>query len=259
VHYQPVVDLDTDRVTAMEALARWRHPDGEVVSPAVFVPIAEECGLIQEIGREVLRQACRAVRRWRDTVPGSERLTVAVNVSGRQLLSGDLSIQVAEALADSGIPAEALTLEITESTLLEDSDTVVAMLGRIKALGVRLAMDDFGTGYSSLGALLRFDVDLLKIDRTLLDFDTSSEGSLVQAVTDLGRQLGLTIVAEGVESARQLARVRAAGCDAAQGYYLARPMPESDVRSFLAPAAAPAVHVVDSAAVGERWAARTAG
>jgi len=233
VHYQPIVGLDSGRVTAVEALARWRHPEDGLIAPGVFVPIAEESGLIGEIGREVLRRACRAVRRWRESIPGSEDLAVTVNVSVRQLQSGDFSGHLVEALAESGLPPSGLTLEITESMLLEDSDTVAAELRTIRALGVRLAMDDFGAGYSSLASLLRTQVQMLKIDRTFLDLDTTSQGSLVRAVADLGRSLRLTVVAEGVETAEQLARVRAAGCDAAQGYFLSRPLPEPGADLFL--------------------------
>jgi diguanylate cyclase (GGDEF)-like protein len=233
VHYQPIVDLASDRVTAVEALARWRHPEDGLVPPGVFVPVAEESGLIGEIGRDVLRQACRTVQRWRETVPGSEHLSVTVNVSVRQLLSGGFAVDVEHALADSGLPAARLTLEITESMLLEESDTVAAELAAIKALGVRLAIDDFGAGYSSLASLQRLQVEILKIDRTFVELDTRSNGSLVRAVADLGRTLRLTVVAEGIETADQLDQVRAAGCDAAQGYLLARPMPEEEVRRYL--------------------------
>jgi EAL domain-containing protein (putative c-di-GMP-specific phosphodiesterase class I) len=158
---------------------------------------------------------------------------VSVNVSGIQLVSGDLSTHVMRALSDSGLPAEHLVLEITESTLLENSDVVLDDLSRIKALGVKLAMDDFGAGYSSLASLLRFRFDLLKIDRSSLDVETAGDRSLVQAIAELGGALRLKVVAEGVETAQQLARVRAAGCDAAQGFFLARPMTLGDTRAFL--------------------------
>jgi len=238
VQYQPIVDLRTHTVTAVEALARWRHPEDGLIPPNVFIPIAEECGLIGDLGREVLRQACRAAQGWRTSVPGGQHLCVTVNVSVRQLLSGELSAQVEAALTETGLPAAALILEITESMLLEESDTVTAELIRIKALGVRLAMDDFGAGYSSLASLLRLQVEVLKIDRTFLDLDTTSQSGLVRAVADLGRTLQLTVVAEGVETAEQLAQVRAAGCDAAQGYYLARPMPAAETQVFLRDAGA---------------------
>lgn len=233
VYYQPVVDLETLRVVSVEALARWRRPDGEVIPPCVFIPIAEESGLIREIGAEVLRQACRTVRGWRAGVPGAAALGVSVNVSGWQLLTADYSLLVADALAGAGLPPAALTLEITESVLLEDSAGLTAELDRLKALQVRLAIDDFGAGYSSLSSLRRFPVDTLKIDRLFLDLLTGNPAPLVRAVAELGHSLGLTVVAEGVETAEQLAVVRAAHCDAVQGYLVSRPLPEPDARLFL--------------------------
>jgi diguanylate cyclase (GGDEF)-like protein len=233
VFYQPIVDVGTNRILAMEALARWHHPDHGLISPGVFIPIAEESGLIGEIGRAVLRQACRTVQRWRTSVPGCENLSVTVNVSVRQLLSDAFSLQVFAALQDSGLPPPSLTLEITESMLLEDSGSVMEQLDRIKRLGVRLAMDDFGAGYSSITSLLRLKVDVLKIDRTFLDVDSRSQGTLIRAITDLGHTLRLSVVAEGVETAEQLAHVRTALCDAAQGYLLSAPMPEILAHEYL--------------------------
>ena len=238
VFYQPVVDLATEEVVAVEALARWRRSDGALVEPLVFIPIAEECGLIGEIGADVLQEACRTVQGWRNAVPGCERLALAVNVSGWQLLSADYSQQVADTLASTGLPAASLTLEITESMLLEDSERVGAELRRLRALNVRLAMDDFGAGYSSLSSLLRFDVDTLKVDRMFLDPGVRGVGSLVRAVAELGHALGLTVVAEGVETGEQLAIVRAAGCDAVQGYLVSEPLPVADARLFVEWAAA---------------------
>jgi diguanylate cyclase (GGDEF)-like protein len=233
VFYQPIVDVGTNRILAMEALARWQHPDDGIISPAVFIPIAEESGLIREIGRAVLRQACRTMQRWRTSVPGCDRMSVTVNVSARQLLSDAFSQQVHSALQDSGLPPTNLTLEITESMLLEESGTVTAELGRVRQMGVRLAMDDFGSGYSSITSLLRLNVDVLKIDKTFLDFDSRSRGTLIRAVTELGHTLRLSVVAEGVETAEQLDHVRAATCDAAQGYLLSPPMPELVADQYL--------------------------
>jgi diguanylate cyclase (GGDEF)-like protein/PAS domain S-box-containing protein len=230
VHYQPIVDLRTNEVTAMEALARWRRSDGELMQPGLFIPVADEAGLIGEIGREVLRKACQTVHRWRRSVPGSASLGVTVNVSGWQILSTDYSLQVADTLAETGLPPDALTLEITESMLLEDSEALAAELGRIKALNIGLAMDDFGAGYSSLSSLLRFKVDTLKIDRMFLDY---GKVSLLRAVVELGRTLGLKVVAEGVEDADQLELVRSANCDAVQGFLISKPLPEADARFFL--------------------------
>jgi diguanylate cyclase (GGDEF)-like protein/PAS domain S-box-containing protein len=232
VHYQPIIDLKTSRPTTLEALARWRRPDRSVVPADVFIPIAEQTGAIIEIGREVLRQACHAVQLWRRTVPDHSDLGVAVNVSAHQVLSGRLVEHVAEALEDSGLPPSALTLEITESTALEDPDRVAAEFALLRSLGVRIAVDDFGSGYSSLGMLMRLTVDVLKIDSTLLDFDTTRQGSLVTAVAELGRTLGLTVVVEGVETPDHLARAFEAACDAAQGYHFSRPLAFGDVPSF---------------------------
>jgi diguanylate cyclase (GGDEF)-like protein/PAS domain S-box-containing protein len=232
VHYQPIIDLKTSRPTTLEALARWRRPDRSLVPADVFIPIAEQTGAIIEIGREVLRQACHAVQMWRRTVPGHSDLGVAVNVSAHQVLSGRLVEHVAEALGDSGMPPSALTLEITESTALEDPDRVAAEFALLRRLGVRIAVDDFGSGYSSLGMLMRLTVDVLKIDSTLLDFDTTRQGSLVTAVAELGRTLGLTVVVEGVETPDHLARAFEAACDAAQGYHFSRPLAFEDVPGF---------------------------
>jgi EAL domain-containing protein (putative c-di-GMP-specific phosphodiesterase class I) len=234
VHYQPIVDLRTGATTSLEALARWRHPERALVPPDVFIPIAEETGAILAIGREVLDQACMTVQRWRCELPAQDDLGVAVNVSVRQVLAGCLVDDVLEALQVSGLPPSRLTLEITESMMLEESERVATEFARLKRLGVRIAVDDFGAGYSSLGFLLGVDADVLKIDRTLLDFDTLRDGSLVQAISDLGHTLGLTVVVEGVETPEHLARARQALCDCAQGYHFAQPMVRDDVPGYLA-------------------------
>ncbi len=233
VHYQPIIDLKASRPTMLEALARWHRADRSLVRPDVFIPIAEETGAIVEIGREVLRQACHAAQLWRRTVSGHRDLGVAVNVSVHQVLSGHLVEHVVEALEDSGLPPAALTLEITESTALEDPDRADAKFALLRRLGVQIAVDDFGSGYSSLGLLMKLTVDVLKIDGTLLDFDTTRSGSLVTSVAELGRILGLTVVVEGVETADHLARALEAGCDAAQGYHFSRPLAFEDVPGFL--------------------------
>jgi diguanylate cyclase (GGDEF)-like protein len=233
VFYQPIVDLATDRVGAVEALARWRHPENGLIPPGSFIAVAEESGLIREIGRDVLRQACATVQGWRRRVPGCADLGVTVNVSVRQLVSGTFSTHLTEALRETGLPAAGLTLEITESLLLDESDVVTAELARIKELGVRLAMDDFGAGYSSVASLLRLQVSVLKIDKTFLDLDYRKQGTLLRAVSELGHTLGLKVVAEGVETPGQLAHVRAANCDAVQGFLLSRPMPAGEARDYL--------------------------
>ena len=233
VQYQPIIDLESFRPTMMEALARWRCPDGSLVPADVFIPIAEESRAIVEIGRAVLHQACRATQHWRG-LPGYADLSVAVNVSVQQVLSGALVDHVHEALQASGTPPSALTLEITESAALQDSDRVAAEFARLQAIGVRIAVDDFGSGYSSLGFLTSLNVDTLKIDRTLLEFDTTRRGTLVTAITELGRTLGLRVVAEGVETPEHLERACEAECDAVQGFHFSHPLTVDDVPGFLA-------------------------
>jgi diguanylate cyclase (GGDEF)-like protein len=231
VHYQPIIDLQTLRPTTLEALARWRR-GGRSVPADEFIAVAEESGAIAGIGRAVLRAACREAHRWR-RLPGHGDLAIAVNVSMQQVLSGRLTADVEAALADSGLPASALVLEITESAALEDSERVAAEISGLRASGVRIAVDDFGSGYSSLSYIMRLHADVLKIDRTLLDFVTTRDGSLVKAVAELGRTLGLLVVVEGVETPDHLARAREAACDAAQGFHFSRPMPAAAVADYL--------------------------
>ncbi len=234
VHYQPIVDLKSFRPLSLEALARWRRHGGPLIPADVFIPIAEETGAIIEIGREVLRQACQAMQLWRGSIPGCAELGVAVNVSVHQVLSGRLLDHVTEALRASDLPASALTLEITESSPLESSQRVTAEFERLRELGVRISVDDFGAGYSSLSFMMGLKADVLKIDRSLLDFDTLRRGSLVTAIAELGRTLGLVVVVEGVETSDHLARALEASCDAAQGFHFSRPLPFAEVPGLLA-------------------------
>jgi EAL domain-containing protein (putative c-di-GMP-specific phosphodiesterase class I) len=220
------------RPLMLEALARWRRPGQPAVPADVFIALAEESGAINKIGHEVLRQACRAVRAWR-TLPGYADLCVAVNVSVHEILSGGLVERVLDVLGEAGLPPTGLALEITETAALGDTERIATDFARLQAMGVMLAVDDFGAGYSSLGLLTSLDVDSLKIDRSLLDFDTTRRGSLVMAIAELGHTLGLQVVAEGVETPGHLHRAREACCDAVQGYYLARPMEVGAVPEFL--------------------------
>ncbi len=232
VAFQPVIDLCTRRPSMLEALARWRRPGQPPVPADVFIALAEESGAINKIGLEVLRRACRAAERWRH-LPGFHDLGIAVNVSVHQILAGHLADHVVDVLRETGLPPTRLTLEITESAALGDSDRVAAEFARLQAMGVCIAVDDFGAGYSSLGLLMSLDVDALKIDRSLLDFDTTRRGSLVMAIAELGHTLGLKVVAEGVETPKHLRRAREACCDAVQGFYLSRPLEEPAVGDFL--------------------------
>jgi diguanylate cyclase (GGDEF)-like protein len=220
--YQPKVELATGDIVGVEALLRWDHPALGSVAPSTFIPIAEDTDAIIRVGEFVLEEACRQAMAWRDA--GLE-LSMAVNVSGRQLNEGGLPLQVATALALSGLRPEWLYLELTESLLMNDTLVTQRSVEELHALGVRLSIDDFGTGYSSLSYLHRFPVDELKIDRSFIS-DLTKPGvpaPLVSAMVAMGKALGLEIVAEGVETPAQAAQLRVLGCDTAQGYLFARP------------------------------------
>ena len=226
VHYQPLVDARTGAVVSTEALLRWEHPRRGLVSPAEFVPLAEDTGLIVEIGNRVLREACRQTAVWRASSELAH-LAVSVNLSPRQLQEPGLLDDVREALEDSGLPARALVLEITESLLVHDVEQAARRLDSLKRLGVRLAVDDFGTGYSSLSYLSRLPVDILKVDKAFvagIDAD-SSAGRLAGAVLALARSLDLETIAEGVETPEQADALIAQGCTLLQGFLYARPVP----------------------------------
>ncbi|WP_189083154.1 putative bifunctional diguanylate cyclase/phosphodiesterase, partial [Mangrovihabitans endophyticus] len=233
LHYQPTVSLSTGEITGFEALVRWRHPVRGMVSPFEFIGIAEATGLIVPLGRWVLEEACRQAVAW--GAGTTRRLKMAVNVSVRQFDHGDLAAQVAEVLADTGMPAGHLCLEMTESVLLTDTEENIARLRRLKELGVVLAMDDFGTGYSSLAYLRRFPMDTLKIDRSFVDRlgGDSEDVALVRTIVRLGQSLGMSTVAEGVENQTQLELLSEMGCDVAQGYLLSRPVPASEAARLL--------------------------
>ena len=232
--YQPVVDLRTERIAGFEALLRWQHPTLGAVAPDRFVPVAESSGAIVPIGRWVLAEATRTAAHWQRAHP-DRPLSMAVNVSARQLAGGTLLRHVSEALSESGLPASALVLEVTETALVTDANAVAERLAELRALGVRLALDDFGTGYSSLSYLRQFDVDVLKIDRSFVDLlDGSPEdAAIVHGLIQLGRTLRLEIVAEGVETTAQRDRLRAEHCDLAQGYLFARPLEAADAELLI--------------------------
>jgi EAL domain-containing protein (putative c-di-GMP-specific phosphodiesterase class I) len=228
--YQPIVDLQSNRVSGFEALLRWNHPTQGLISPADFIPIAEDMGLITPLGEWVLRQACKEAVGW------PERVKVAVNLSPAQFKSKTLALAVTTALADSGLAPARLELEITESVLLQDNDTVRAVLHQMRELGVRISMDDFGTGYSSLSYLRSFPFDKIKIDQSFVRDMCQHDDSIaiVRAVAGLGRNLGMSTTAEGVETNEQLGRLRDEGCTEVQGYLFSRPLPASEVPRLLA-------------------------
>ncbi|WP_207458255.1 EAL domain-containing protein [Azospirillum sp. SYSU D00513] len=240
LHYQPLVDLRSGGISGFEALLRWRHPERGLVSPAEFIPVAEETGLIVAIGEWVLQEACREAAGW----PGTAG--VSVNLSSVQFRSRGLVEAVAGALAESGLEPGRLELEITESVLLQDNDANLAVLSQLRQLGLRIAMDDFGTGYSALGYLRSFPFDKIKIDRSFVSDLPQCGGSkaILGAVAGLGRDLAITTTAEGVETHAQLEAVRAQGCDEAQGYFFSRPVPASAIPDLLARLPNPAAGAV---------------
>jgi predicted signal transduction protein with EAL and GGDEF domain len=224
IEYQPIVDLGTRSLLGVEALLRWRHPELGVLSPSQFIQVAEECGQIVKLGCWVLSKACRDVRAWRGAVAGGEGLRVAVNISGRHLQHGGLVRDVARALQESGLEPSNLVIELTESTIMHDTDANLGRLRDLKALGVRLAIDDFGTGYSSLSYLHRFPIDILKIDHSFVSRLTNTDNGpeLARAVITLSETLGLDTVAEGIEFEPQVAELLALGCVAGQGFLFSK-------------------------------------
>ena len=226
LHYQPLVNLESNAISGLEALLRWQHPTRGMVAPAEFVPLAEESGLIVPLGAWVLRQACLDAV----ALPGS--IKIAVNLSALQLRSRQLAETVFSALAASGLPAHRLELEITESVLLENSEATLATLHTLRRLGVRIALDDFGTGYSSLGYLRRFPFDKIKIDRCFVaDLSETAHGpaAILRALAGLGSSLGMTTTAEGVETSELVKWVREEGLTEMQGYVFSPPRPIKDI------------------------------
>jgi diguanylate cyclase (GGDEF)-like protein len=232
IHYQPVVDLKSNEIAGCEALLRWRHPVRGMISPAEFIPIAEETGLICEIGDWVLTTACAEAANW----PANVRL--AVNVSPVQFRSPAFGLRVANVLAATGLPAHRLELEITEAVLIRDDEAALTVLQQLRAIGVRIALDDFGTGYSSLSYLRRFPFDKIKIDRCFVNDIAEDKGSsaIVQAVINIANAQNMTTTAEGVETEQQKDMLRGLGCTEMQGFLFSRPRPVAEIRTLLSPA-----------------------
>jgi EAL domain-containing protein (putative c-di-GMP-specific phosphodiesterase class I) len=237
--YQPIVELASERITGVEALVRWRHPTRGLLGPGQFIPLAEETGAIVGLGAWVLRQACTEVQRLRTTEPGCEQLELSVNVSIKQLRAGDFPALVADVLAATGLPAEALVVELTESLLIEEPGETIGELERIKALGVRLAVDDFGTGHSVLSYLQELPIDIVKIDKSFVDtIHTSPEqAKLVAGIVQLSESLRMEVVAEGIEEAAQADQLRSMRSRLGQGYLYSRPVSPEAIAALLAPAA----------------------
>ena len=237
VYYQPLLNLTTRTIESFEALIRWNHPTRGLVGPDDFIPIAEESRLIIDIGRYVLRVACRHAMQWR-ALPGAHHLSVGVNISYHQLYDDQFLAHIETALHETGLPPHNLTLELTERTLLTDTHRVHDRLATLKQLGVRLAIDDFGTGYSSLAYLRSFPIDFLKIDRSFVNelSDTSNDQGrvMIRSIISIGHNLNLGVVAEGIEQPAQLDQLRDASCNTGQGYLFSRPVPADQVPQLLA-------------------------
>ena len=235
LHYQPKISLDNGEITGFEALVRWNHPVRGQVPPAEFIPLAEESALIVPLGRWVLDTACRQAVEWARNRPGLEPLTMSVNLSPLQFQQADLVTQVEQTLRATGLAPACLTIEITETAVMEDIDVTVNRLHALKALGVKIAIDDFGTGYSSLAYLKRFPVDVLKIDQSFVSGlgITPVDTAIVSATITLAHTLGITVVAEGVETSDQRDRLLALACDRAQGYYFSKPIPAGDATALI--------------------------
>jgi len=233
LHYQPKISLATGEITGAEALIRWTHPTRGAVSPAQFIPVAEDCGLILPIGKWVLREACRQARAWMDA--GLPLRSVAVNISAMEFRQEEFLRGVFAILEETGLHPRCLELELTESVLMKHVDSTESILKALRARGVQVAVDDFGTGYSSLSYLRRFPIDALKIDQSFVRQITSApdETSIVTAIISMGRSLKLRVVAEGVETQQELAFLQGNHCDEAQGYYFSRPVPAAEFAKLL--------------------------
>lgn len=235
-YYQPIVSLESGRIIGFEALLRWQHPTRGLLKPSEFIPVAEETGMIRELGWWNLRQACRQIAFWNGSRNGSGPLTMSVNLSVKQFLQPNLVSEIGKLLSETGISPGTLKLEITESTVMADPAAAVAMLSQIKSLGIKLSIDDFGTGYSSLSYLHRFPLDTLKIDgsftRTMIEGGESTE--IVRTILPMASSLNLNVIAEGVETAEQLAILKQLRCGFAQGYFFSRPITAEEADDLMA-------------------------
>ncbi|HEY9655616.1 MAG TPA: EAL domain-containing protein, partial [Crinalium sp.] len=226
LHYQPLVFLQTGKIAGFEALVRWQHPDRGLVPPNDFIPVAEETELIIPMGKWITHEACRQLKLWQEQFPQEQPLLVSVNLSGKQFSQLDLVEQIEQTLQETGLSGHSLKLEITESIAMTDVESTIALLQRLKALHLQLSIDDFGTGYSSLSYLHRFPTNTIKVDRSFVSRmgDESEDSQIVQTIILLGHNLGMDIVAEGVETAEQLASLRTLKCEYGQGFFFSKPL-----------------------------------
>jgi diguanylate cyclase (GGDEF)-like protein len=236
VHYQPIFTLEGQKLVGFEALVRWQHPELGLVSPAHFIPLAEETGLINQIGHWVLHEACRQMRCWIEQYPPLADISISVNLSGKQLNRPDLIEQVGQVIQDTGLDPRLLKLEITESLIMENVESTAQLMRRLHDLHISIQVDDFGVGYSSLSYLSQFPLDTLKIDRMFVRKLDQSVSSLkiIQAIVMLAEALGMDVIAEGVETKEELETLRSTGCEMAQGYYFSRPQDSGKIEDFLA-------------------------
>jgi diguanylate cyclase (GGDEF)-like protein len=244
IHYQPIVYLQSGRLAGFEALVRWAHPERGLVAPSEFIPLAEETGLITHIGRYVLQESCRQLRAWHREF-ADQVLMVSVNVSPRQLSQPDLLQDVEAILAETGLDPRSLVLEVTESAIIENPEAANEVFAQLSALGIRLSLDDFGTGYSSLSYLHRFPFDKLKIDRSFITSvaDDVRKAEIVRSITALGGNLGMELVAEGVETVEQRDALAGLNCRYAQGYFFSRPVNAAAARALMRDAVFPGLVV----------------
>jgi EAL domain-containing protein (putative c-di-GMP-specific phosphodiesterase class I) len=235
VHYQPIVDLRSDKVQGVEALVRWKHPQRGLLKPEEFVPVAEEIGLIVPMGEAVLEEACRWAVRWQEEHPRLSSLLMNVNLSARQLQRPDLATTVKGVLQRTGLDPACLTLDITETVYVKVLEGNTAALNDLKQLGVKISIDDFGVGYSSLSYLKRLPADILKLDKSFVEGlgEDPEDTAIVQMVIDLARTLGIEVIAEGVDS-EAVSILKEMGCGLAQGFFFAEPLPPEEVPRFLA-------------------------
>jgi diguanylate cyclase (GGDEF)-like protein/PAS domain S-box-containing protein len=225
VNYQPIVSLQSGRISGFEALVRWHHPERGLIMPSEFIPVAEETGFILQIDRCVLRQACLQMRRWQETLPGTREMKISVNLSCKHFMQPTIFEQVMGILQETGLAPRCLKLEITESVMMERGDYAMSVLEQLSRAGIELSLDDFGTGYSSLSYIHRFPVSTLKIDQSFIKrIGGEQNGEIVRAVVALARNLGMVVVAEGIETVMQLDQLRALNCEQGQGYYFSRPV-----------------------------------
>ncbi|MEG4507137.1 EAL domain-containing protein [Microcoleus sp. F6_B4] len=238
LHYQPFVSLASGRIIGFEALVRWQHPLRGLIGPVKFIPVAEETGAIVPLGEWVLEEACRQLRLWEEMFGFDRALTMSVNLSGKQFAQPDLVDRIQVILETTGLSPESLKLEITESVVMDDVESAIAVLKQMKALNVKLGIDDFGTGYSSLSYLSRFPTDTLKVDKSFVGrMEIESEGenvAIVRTIVALAHALGMDVIAEGVETAAQLARLRSIGCEYGQGYFFSKPLPSEAATALMA-------------------------